>query len=153
MRSIEALCHSLDDWQRIGIRFCPEGTQLAQEDIHRDRPDAVEREQPLLEQPLLEIARVAGRIVQLAQTAAVNGDERFAVAEDLRRFATVIADIAKAVRRNPRLRKRREEAEKLNAADSICYQAERTSPLAAGIKGSAFCSEISAAVLISVNVS
>ena len=90
------LRHSRDDRQRIRVCFRPEGTQLAQKNIHRDGRDVIEREQLLL-----EIACVASRIVQLAQTAAVDGDQRFAVAEDLRRLATIIADTATLVHDQP----------------------------------------------------
>ena len=70
-----------DGRQRIGIRLGPEGAQLAEEDVHGHRSDAVE-----CEQPLLKIIRITCLVVQATQAAAVVGDQLLGVAQDLRDF-------------------------------------------------------------------
>src|SRR5271157_2027138 len=69
-------CDSINCRERIGSRLGPEGTQLAQENVHRDGSHAVKRKQFIL-----KITRIACTIVQPAQAAAVAGDKRFAVAQ------------------------------------------------------------------------
>src|SRR5262249_2676526 len=78
-----------DDRERIGIRFGPEWTQLAQEYVYGDRPDAIE-----FKEPLLEILRIPCGVVQATQFTAVFRNERIAVTEHLRRLAPVVTDIA-----------------------------------------------------------
>jgi hypothetical protein len=75
--------------ERIGIRFGPERTQLAQEYVYGNRPDAVEPEKSLL-----EILRIACSVVQATQFAAVFGNEHLAVTQNLGRLAPVVTDIA-----------------------------------------------------------
>jgi|GEM_PF-4433716 len=62
--------------QRRRVRLGPEGPQLTQKDVHRDRSDTVEGEKPGF-----EIWRVACHLVNPPQTAVVFVDEHLAVAQ------------------------------------------------------------------------
>jgi hypothetical protein len=75
--------------QGVGIGLRPERPQFAQEDVHRDRSDAVK-----CEQSLLQIARIARSIVQPAQAATVTGNEHLTIAENLRRLAAIVAHVS-----------------------------------------------------------
>jgi hypothetical protein len=79
---------SFHDGQRLRVCLRPVGPELTEENIGRDRSHAVE-----VCEPLLQIARIGSPQVQAIKAAPIVVDELAAVAEDLPRFALVVADV------------------------------------------------------------